>query len=96
MSLNIAVREIGSVSRSGMAFGLINHSALMNIHSSINNCSRQVTYTNFGFYDQGCSDPLITQHELLIFLLTKTRITRTDKALMLIFKRLLEFFHPQF
>jgi hypothetical protein len=79
--MNTAVREIGSVSRNGVAFSVINHSVLMNIHCSVNNWSRQVTCTNFGFCEQGCSEPLITRHELLIFLLTKIRINHSDKAL---------------
>ena len=80
-SLNTAVREIGSVSRNGVAFSDINHAVLMNIHSSVNNWSRQVTCTNFGFSEQGYSEPLITRHELLIFLLTKIGINHSDKAL---------------
>jgi hypothetical protein len=80
-TLNTAVREIGSVSRNGVAFIVTNHAVLMNIHCSVNNWSRQVTYTNFGFSEQGCSEPLITRHELLIFLLTKIRINHSDKAL---------------
>jgi hypothetical protein len=80
-SLNIAVWEIRSVFPNGVAFSVINHSTLMNIHYLVNNCSRQVTCTNFGFFEQGCSEPLITRHELLIFLLTKIRINRTDKIL---------------
>jgi hypothetical protein len=80
-SLNIAVRERGTVSRNGVAFSDINHSALMNIHCSVNNWSRQVTCTNFGFSEQGYSKPLITRHELLIFLLTKIRNNRPYKAL---------------
>lgn len=79
-SLNTAVREIGSVSRNGVAFSVINHDVLMNIHCPVNNWSRQVTCTNFGFSEQGCSEPLITWHELLIFLLTTIRINHSDKA----------------